>query len=205
MPLNSSHALAEMKPEVTHGKTSPRRLRVPLAIVAAIGENGVIGDGRGMPWHLPSDLKHFRAITLGKPLLVGRKTFESIGRVLPGRETIVVTRNANFDPANEGKAQHVHIAHGLEEALDLAQSLAQVTGAEEIILAGGGNLYENLISRAERMHLTFVDLAPSGSVCFPRIDWSGWLEVSRIRPRPSAKDEATFAFVDFDRRHCLSM
>ena len=78
-------------------------------------------------------------------------------------------------------------------------------GAEEIILAGGGNLYESLIGHAERMHLTFVDIAPAGAVIFPQIDWSKWLEVSRVRPRPSAKDEATFAFVDFDRRHCLSL
>jgi dihydrofolate reductase len=78
-------------------------------------------------------------------------------------------------------------------------------GAEEVILAGGGDLYKSLIDRAERMHLTFVDVAPKGEVVFPAIDWSNWLEVSRVRPRPAAKDEATFAFVDFDRRHCLSL
>ena len=87
----------------------------------------------------------------------------------------------------------------------LAQARAQAMGAGEIILAGGGNLYESLIGHAERMHLTFVDVAPRGAVSFPEIDWSNWLEVSRVRPRPSAKDEATFAFVDFDRRHCLSL
>ncbi|MCL2384217.1 MAG: dihydrofolate reductase [Alphaproteobacteria bacterium] len=215
MPLQPSQALAEEKSKVRDERRSLRKggqgvtsrcSPVPLAVVAAIAENGVIGDGRGMPWHLPSDLKHFRAITMGKPLLMGRKTFDSIGRILPGRETIVVTRDPNFIPAGNGEAQqHVHVAHGLEEALTLAQTQAQVMSAEEIILAGGGNLYENLINRAERMHLTFVDLAPRGSVSFPHIDWSDWLEVSRLRPRPSAKDEATFAFVDFDRRHCLSL
>lgn len=178
----------------------------PLAIVAAIAENGVIGDGRGLPWHLPSDLKHFRRITMGKPLLMGRKTFESIGRVLPGRETIVVTRDRAFAPSRGGgQTMDIHVAHELEAALALAQARAQAMGAEEIILAGGGKLYESLISYAERMHLTFVDAAPAGAVSFPEIDWSNWLEVSRIRPKPSAKDEATFAFVDFDRRHCLSL
>jgi dihydrofolate reductase len=180
--------------------------RAPLAIVAAIAENGVIGDGRGMPWHLPSDLRHFRKITMGKPLLMGRKTFESIGRALPGRETIVVTRDRGFDPSRcGGQTQSIHVAHGLEAALALAQELAATMGAEEVILAGGGDLYQSLIGNAERMHLTFVDAAPRGTVSFPRIDWSNWLEVSRTRPRPSAKDEATFAFVDFDRRHCLSL
>jgi dihydrofolate reductase len=180
--------------------------KAPLAIVAAIGENGVIGDGRGLPWHLPSDLKHFRRITMGKPLLMGRKTFDSIGRVLPGRETIVVTRDRAFDPLRDGgQTNSIHVVHELEAALALAQARAQAMGAEEVILAGGGNLYESLIGLAERMYLTFVDVAPRGEVSFPEIDWSNWLEVSRVRPRPSAKDEATFAFVDFDRRHCLSL
>ena len=182
------------------------RARVPLTIVAAIAENGVIGDGRGLPWHLPSDLKHFREITLGKPLLMGRKTFESIGRALAGRETIVVTRDRSFDPSRGGsQIGTIHVAYELEAALELAQGRAQVMGAEEVILAGGGNLYESLIGRAERMYLTFVDVAPRGAVSFPEIDWSNWLEVSRVRPRPSAKDEVTFAFVEFDRRHCLSL
>lgn len=182
-----------------------RPVRVPLAIVAAIAENGVIGDGRGLPWHLPSDLRHFRQVTLGKPLLMGRKTFDSIGRILPGRETIVVTRDRAFHPSPGGGQSAIHVAYDLEAALALAEARAQGMGAEEIILAGGGNLYESLIGRAERMHLTFVDIAPAGAVSFPQIDWSKWLEVSRVRPRPSAKDEATFAFVDFDRRHCLSL
>ena len=180
--------------------------KVPLAMVAAIGENGVIGDGRGLPWRLPSDLKHFRKITMGKPLLMGRKTFESIGRALPGRETIVVTRDRAFDPSQiGGGATTVHVAHDLDAALELAQERAKAMGADEIILAGGGSLYADLIGQAERMHLTFVDLAPRGAVRFPDIDWSHWLEVSRVRPRPMAKDEATFAFVDFERRGCLSL
>jgi dihydrofolate reductase len=137
---------------------------------------------------------------------MGRKTFESIGRILPGRETIVVTRDRAFDASRGGgQTNCIHVAYELEAALALAQARAQAMGAGEIILAGGGNLYESLIGHAERMHLTFVDVAPRGAVSFPEIDWSNWLEVSRVRPRPSAKDEATFAFVDFDRRHCLSL
>ncbi|HXW72839.1 MAG TPA: dihydrofolate reductase [Methylocella sp.] len=179
--------------------------KTPLAIVAAVAENGVIGDRNGLPWHLPSDLKHFREITMGKPLLMGRKTFESIGRVLPGRETIVVTRDRSFNPAEHRHTKNVHVAHDLEAALTLAQALARAMKADEIIVAGGGHLYESLIGQAERMHLTFVDIAATGSVNFPAVDWSKWLETNRCRPKPTAKDEASFAFVDFDRRQCLSL
>ena len=181
-------------------------LQRPLAIVAAIGENGVIGDGRGLPWRLPSDLKHFREITIGKPVLMGRRTLESIGRALPGRETIVVTRDPGFEPPRGGSGGGiVHVVHDLDTALELAQTRAKLLGADEVILAGGGHLYESLIDRARRMHLTLVDLAPRGNVRFPVINWSDWLETCRIRPRPTAKDEATFAFVDFDRRGCMSL
>ncbi len=176
-----------------------RRAKVPLAIVAAIGQNGVIGKGRGLPWHLPSDLKHFRAVTMGKPLLMGRKTFESIGRPLPGRETIIVTGDPAYNPAGPGKACPIYIAHDIEAALALGEERAHAMAAEEIIVAGGRTLYKNLIGRAERLHLTFVDLAPEGAVRFPAIDWSQWREVSRERPRPTAKDEATFTFANFER------
>ncbi len=201
---NGQHIIEHAKPsDFVPGRAE---LPLPLAIVAAIGENGVIGDGRGLPWHLPSDLKHFREITIGKPVLMGRRTLESIGRVLPGRETIVVTRDPAFEPPRgDGRGGFIHVAHDLELALDLAQARARQLGAEEVILAGGGSLYECLIGRANRMHLTLVDVAPRGSVRFPAVEWSDWRETSRLRPRPTAKDEATFAFVDFDRRGCLSL
>jgi dihydrofolate reductase len=215
MPASHAPRIDEAMDKQPHGQESAGKAwpdvccspaRTPLAIVAAIAENGVIGDGRGLPWRLPSDLKHFRGITMGKPLLMGRKTFESIGCALPGRETIVVTRDRAFDSSRGGgHSKAIHVAHELEAALALAQDLARAMGAEEVILAGGGNLYESLIGYAERMHLTFVDVAARGTVSFPEIDWSNWLEVNRVRPRPSARDDATFAFVDFDRRHCLSL
>jgi dihydrofolate reductase len=137
---------------------------------------------------------------------MGRRTFDSIGRALPGRETIVLTRDRAFEPPRGGPWDgRIGVAHDLETGLDLAQARARALGAEEVIVAGGGDLYESLIGRARRMHLTLVDLAPRGNVRFPVIDWSDWLETGRVRPRPTAKDEATFAFVDFDRRGCLSL
>ncbi|MBO0732833.1 MAG: dihydrofolate reductase [Methylocapsa sp.] len=174
---------------------------VPLAIIAAVARNGVIGDGRGLPWHLPSDLKHFRAITMGKPVLMGRKTLDTIGRALPGRETIVITRNRGYEPPSAGsRGGHIHIAFCCEAALDLAQARAKALGAGEIILAGGASLYESLIARAGRMHLTLVDLAPEGNVRFPAVNWAEWVETGRLHPPPSGGDEAPFVFAEFVRR-----
>jgi dihydrofolate reductase len=170
-------------------------MNAPLAIVAAIGRNGVIGSHDRLPWRLPSDLRRFRALTLGKPLLIGRKTFQSIGRPLPGRETIVVTREQGFDAADG-----VHVVHELDAALALAQARAAAMGAAEIILAGGGDLYAALLARVERMYLTLVDLSPPGDVRFPPIDESQWVETARVRPPPQQGDEASFAFVELRRR-----
>jgi dihydrofolate reductase len=171
-------------------------MSAPLAIVAAIGRNGVIGADDRLPWRLPSDLKRFRALTLGKPLLMGRKTFQSIGRALPGRETIVVTREMGFSASGAG----VHLAHDLESALALAQARAEAMGANEIILAGGGDLYAALLPRVDRMYLTLVDLAPAGDAHFPPIDATQWSEVARQRQEPGPQDEAGFSFVELRRR-----
>ncbi len=167
----------------------------PLALVAAIAENGVIGAGGTMPWRLPSDLRHFREVTMGKPLLMGRRTFESIGRALPGRETVVVTRDTTFAPKAE-----VHIVHDIEAALAVARARASASGADEVILAGGGDLYEHLIGTVELMHLTFVEIRPQGDVFFPALDWSNWEELRRVRPPRAPGDEADFSFVDYRRR-----
>jgi dihydrofolate reductase len=171
-------------------------MSAPLAIVAAIGRNGVIGAGDRLPWRLPSDLKRFRALTLGKPLLMGRKTFQSIGRALPGRETIVVTREPGFTAHAAG----VHVAYHLDAALALAQARAQAMAADEIILAGGGDLYASLLARVERMYLTLVDLSPAGDAHFPPIDAAQWTEVAREQPKPSPEDEAGFTFIELRRR-----
>lgn len=170
-------------------------MKIPLAIIAAVAENGVIGEGNRTPWHIPSDLKRFRALTLGKPLLMGRKTYQSIGRPLPGRETIIVTRDEDFCSPPE-----VHVALGLEAALDLAQARAIAMEADEVMIAGGGALYEHLIEKAARLYLTLVDLSPPGDVRFPDLDWSRWHEEKRMRPEPDVKDEARVTFVDLRRR-----
>jgi dihydrofolate reductase len=166
----------------------------PLVLIAAIAENGVIGKDNSLPWHLTSDLKRFRALTMGKPMIMGRKNFQSIGRPLPGRETIVVSRDPTF------AAQGVHIVHTIEDALACAMDRATAMRAEEIILAGGSELYAAMIDKVDRMNITYVDLAPQGDTVFPAIDWSQWTEESRVHPLKDDKDDATFSFVTYRRR-----
>lgn len=165
----------------------------PLAIVAAIARNGVIGAGGGLPFRLPSDLKRFRALTMGKPMLMGRKTFQSIGRPLPGRETIVVTRSPDFS------APGVLVAATPDDALALGRARAAAMGADEISLIGGAQLYAALLPRTQRLHVTFVDLEPEGDVRFPPLDWPQWRETAREPARQPPGDEAPSSFASFER------
>ena len=167
----------------------------PLALIVAVAENGVIGKDNGLPWHISSDLKRFRALTMGKPLIMGRKTFQSVGRALPGRETIIVTRDAAFTPP-----PGVHCTRTIDAALDLAAARATALGVDEIMLAGDGEVFAALIDRVDRMYVTFVHISPQGDAFFPPIDWSQWQEVRREEHLPQKGDEAAFAFVDFVRR-----
>ncbi len=108
-----------------------------------------------MPWHLPADLKHFKQVTLGKPVIMGRKTFESIGRPLPGRRNIVISRNAAFQ------------SEGVEVVTTPDEALALVADVEEVMIIGGGNIYQQFLNRCERLYLTFIDLDVEGDTCFP--------------------------------------
>jgi len=168
--------------------------RPPLAIVAAVARNGVIGANNGLPWRLSSDMKRFKALTWGKPLVMGRKTYLSIPRALPGRETIVVTRDPAFAPAG------VNIAHELETALDLAAQRADAMGAEEIVVAGGAEIYAQTMARASRLYITEVALDAEGDTRFPPIDPGQWREARRRKGERGPRDEADFAFVDYERR-----
>lgn len=165
-----------------------------VALVAAVARNGVIGGDNALPWRLSTDLKHFKAVTLGKPLIMGRKTFESIGRPLPGRETIVVTRDPSFR-ADDG----VHVAASPQAALRLAQARALAMGADEIVLAGGAQLYAALLDKVERLRITHVDLAPEGDAFLPEIDWTQWREISVETPERGKNDDAACRFVVYER------
>ena len=137
-----------------------------LTLIAAVARNGVIGADGGIPWHLPEDFAHFKATTLGHTLVMGRATYESIGRPLPGRTTIVVTR----DP--EWSAEGVFVAHSLEEALALG-------GDADVFVAGGASIYEAALPLADVQLISEIDLEPEGDTFYPTVDTDAWREVSR--------------------------
>jgi dihydrofolate reductase len=139
-----------------------------------------------MPWRLSSDLKRFRALTMGKPLIMGRKTFESIGRPLPGREIVVVTRDAGW--TREG----VRVAGDVDDAL--------AGGAKEAMIGGGGEIYRLFWKRADRMYLTLVDAAPEADVLFPEVDVEEWRETWREQGVRGPNDDADFVYVEYERR-----
>ena len=169
---------------------------LPLVMVAAVARNGAIGRDNKLLWRLRSDMAHFRATTMGRPVLMGRKTWESIGKPLPGREIVVVTRDTGFAPPAAG----VHVAHAIDAALALAEARARAMGAPEVVVAGGGEIYRALIDRAYRLVITEVDLSPDGDAFFPPIEAAVWEEVSREPHPPAQGDEAAFAFVTYRRR-----
>ena len=171
-----------------------RTARPAIALVAAVARNRVIGGDNRMIWKLSSDLKRLRALTWGKPLIMGRKTFDSIGKPLPGRETIVVTRDPAFAPAG------VRVAHDVDAALALAGEIAGEMKADEIMVAGGGEIYRQTIERADRLYLTEVDLTPEGDAYFPAIDPAYWREASRERGVRTDRDDAEFVYIDYVRR-----
>lgn len=152
-----------------------------VIIVAAVGRNAVIGVDGDLPWKLPEDLARFKRLTMGHALVMGRETFESIGRPLPGRINIVLTRRPDW--AHDG----VEVAHSLEEALSIAS--AAETNA---FISGGAQVYAEALAAADRMELTEVAAEPEGDTWFPEVDWSQWREVSR-------SDRDGFSFVTYDR------
>ncbi len=159
-----------------------------LVLVAAMARGGVIGAAGGMPWHLPADLAHFKAVTLGHPIVMGRRTFESIGRPLPGRTNIVISRGAPVLP------ESVLCAGSLNEAIRLAAD------ADELMVIGGGQIYAEALALATRMELTLIDAAIPGDTCFPQLDLQQWVvRASRARPADAANPHALH-FVTLERR-----
>jgi len=169
------------------------RDRMDIVLIAAIADTGVIGRGNGLPWRLKSDLQHFRALTMGKPVLMGRKTFLSIGKPLPGRTTIVVSRDRSFAAAGSV------VAPTLEAAFTTARGDALRRGVDEIIVAGGADIYAQAMAVATRLAVTEVHKSVEGDARFPVIDRNVWQESARSEQQPGAEDEAAFAFVTYSR------
>ena len=169
-------------------------MSVPIALIAAVAENGVIGDKNAIPWRLPSDFAHFKRTTLGKPLIMGRKTFESIGRPLPGRTNIIVTHRGDYRP--EG----VLVVSSLEAALERAQAIAAADGASEVMIGGGAQIYAEALPLADRLYLTHVLLKPEGDTYFPAINPQEWAEIEEIQVPANPNDTAAFRVKLYERR-----
>jgi len=166
----------------THGK---------IALVVAAARNGVIGRNGGMPWRMPGDLKTFRRLTMGRPIIMGRKTFQSIGRALDGRTNIVVTRDKRFT------ADDVTVSASFEEALEVA---AKAPGMEQgIMVIGGGEIYRAALPYAEIVHLTEISAEPEGDTWFLPLDRQEWREISRAAIEADPRDDFPAELVTFER------
>jgi dihydrofolate reductase len=161
-------------------------MTVAVAIIAAVAANGVIGNSNAIPWHLPSDFAHFKRMTVGKPLIMGRKTFESIGRPLPGRTNIVVTRQNDF------QLPGVIVVSSLEAALEEAQEIATADRANEVMIGGGAEIYAQALPLADRLYITHVGANPDGDAYFPAVNLEDWRESGTIAVPPNPNDSAAF-------------
>lgn len=157
-----------------------------ISIIVAMGENGVIGRDGGMPWHISADLKHFKAVTMGKPIIMGRVTFESIGRALPGRTNIVITRQADYE------AEGAEVTGSMDAAFAAAGDAAGDEG--EAMIIGGAEIYRAALPKADCIYLTEVGGAPEGDTYFPRFKRDDWVEVSR-EDFPARGDVPAYSFV----------
>lgn len=156
-----------------------------VSLIAAMANNRVIGKNNQMPWHLPADLGHFKSLTLGKPVIMGRKTYESIGRPLPGRRNIVISRNNHYK------------VEGCDTAVSLEDAMKLVNDVEELMIIGGGHLYSQAMPLADRLYLTFIDLDVNGDTLFPEFEHLNITEAKREKHLKDEKNLYDYQFVDF--------
>jgi dihydrofolate reductase len=165
-----------------------------IVLVAAIGDNSVIGREGQLPWRLKSDLQHFRKITMNRPIIMGRKTHESIGRLLPGRTNIVLTRDLSL------VARGAVLATSLDAALGYARADAAKRGVDEIIVIGGGDIFAATMGMADRLEITHVHATPEGDALFPPIDPEVWQEIWHEDHYAGPDDDASFTLATYARR-----
>lgn len=165
------------------------RMKPRVSLIVAMAKNLVIGADNTLPWHLPADLKHFKALTMGHHMIMGRKTYDSIGKPLPGRTSVVVTRNANYAPPG------VVVVNSLEAAI------AVCGDDEEIFVIGGAELYRQAIDIADRIYLTEIDADISGDAHFTELDRKLWKEAGRDSHAPDEKNRFPYHFVVLDKKH----
>lgn len=169
-------------------------MAIRVALMVAVAANGVIGRDNALPWHLPEDLRHFRRTTLGKPVVMGRKTFESIGRPLPGRPNIVVTGTPGW------QVEGVTVTDSVPAALELARELARAEGVDELVVIGGATIYAAALPLAQRLYVTEVHADVEGDTWFPPVDRADWQEIQREELPASEDNPYAYAFVCFERR-----
>ncbi len=162
-----------------------------VSLVAAAAENGVIGRGNALPWHLPADLRRFKSLTLGHHLILGRKTWEAVGKPLPGRHTIVVTRRTDYP-----------LPDGVERAASLDEALARAAegGEEEAFVGGGGEIFSASLLRADRIYLTRIHHRFDGDAFFPEVDEAQWRLASREDHAADARNPYAFSFLTYEKR-----
>lgn len=153
-----------------------------ISLIAAMGRNRIIGKNNSLPWKLPADMKRFKELTMGKPVVMGRKTFESIGKPLPNRTNIIITRDKNYN------AQGCIVVHSLNEALEAAKG-------DEIMVAGGEQIFREFLPKAKRMYLTFIDEDFDGDAYFPEYNENEWKEIRKEKH----SDDYNYIFVDLER------
>jgi dihydrofolate reductase len=164
-----------------------------IALIAAVARNNVIGASQTIPWRIPSDFAWFKQTTMGKPMIMGRKQFETVPRPLPGRPHIVVTRQRDYAP--EG----VFVRHSLAEGIDTARELASEAGLDEVMVIGGGDIYAQAMPLADRLYISHVDLTPTGDVHFPPIAPAEWRVTAEPDIARSEKDDAPYIIRIYER------
>ena len=169
------------------------QFRIPLAMIAALAEQHVIGRDNIMPWHLPADLKHFKAMTLGKPIIMGRKTWDSLGRPLPGRLNLVVSRQPDL------QLEGAETFTDLDSALTRAEQWARKQGVDELMLIGGAQLYAQALPQAQRLYLTRIEASPEGDAFFPDYDQAEWQCIDS-QAHPAEGDAPAYRFETWQRR-----
>lgn len=167
---------------------------IPIALIAAVARNGVIGRDGDMPWYIPSDFQHFKRTTMGKPIVMGRKQFESVGKPLPGRTNIVVSRQAGYQPDG------VLVFDDLTAALDHARAIAAADDAGEVMVVGGGEIYRQAMKVADTLYITHVDMDAEGDVLFPEIDANVWEIGEEWSVTPDARDASAYSIKVYRRR-----
>ncbi len=165
-----------------------------ISFIVAVARGGVIGHQGGLPWRLSADLRYFKRTTMGRPLVMGRKTWDSIGRPLPGRENLVVSRQPDFAPLG------VRVIHDLDEALALARRIAQADGVDEIMVIGGAQIFDALRPRADRIYLTEIHAPIPGDVFFAPPAPARWSETSRSERLTDARSGLDYTFVVYKRK-----